>query len=148
MFAIGSRHIRGTGLLAGGAALLLALGGCGEDDFANEPRPPTAVDLSAIIRADAVTLSPANEGAGLVEITISNQTDRAHTVTLEGEDIIERTAQIQPQDTARIQKTLGPGVYELRAGSRRAVDIGDEIRPATLRIGAERESSSREVLLP
>ena len=43
---------------------------------------------------------------------------------------------------------LEPGTYEIRAGSPRAVDIGDQIRPATLRIGPERESSSREVLLP
>ena len=108
----------------------------------------TEVDLSAVIRSDAVTISPASEGAGRVQITISNQTDRAHTVTLEGEDVIERTAQIQPQDTAQILKTLEPGTYEIRAGSPRAVDIGDQIRPATLRIGPERESSSREVLLP
>ncbi|NLT05460.1 MAG: hypothetical protein GXY03_04025 [Solirubrobacterales bacterium] len=148
MFANGRRHIGRAGLLAGGAALLLAFAGCGEDDFANEPRPPTAVDLSAVIRSDAVTISPASEGAGRVQITISNQTDRAHTVTLEGEDVIERTAQIQPQDTAQILKTLEPGTYEIRAGSPRAVDIGDQIRPATLRIGPERESSSREVLLP
>lgn len=147
MFAIGRRHIRGVGLLAGGAAVLLAIG-CGGDDFANEPRPATAVDLSATIRPEAVVISPASEGAGKVEITISNQTDRAHTVTLEGEDIVERTAPIQPKDTAQIQKTLRPGTYELRAGSSRAVDIGDQIRPATLRIGPERESSSRELLLP
>jgi hypothetical protein len=135
-------------LLASGAALALAAAGCGGEDFANAPRPPSAVDLSAVITAEGVTLSPTREGAGPIRITISNQTDRAHTITLEGEDVVERTAPIQPQDTATIQKTLTRGSYEVRAGSSRAVDIEDQIRPATLTIGAEREGSDRELLLP
>ncbi len=131
-------------------AMLLALGavGCGEDDFANDPRPPSTVELTGVIRDDGVTISPTREGAGPILLTISNQTDRAHTITLEGEDVIERTAQIQPQDTARIQKTLRSGTYEIRAGSSRAVDIEDQIRPATLTIGPERASSDTETLLP
>lgn len=148
MLSTRGTHFGRAGLLISGAALLLAFAGCGGDDFDNAPRPPTAVDVSAVIRDDAVRISPAEQGAGRVEITISNQTDRAHTVTLEGEDVVERTAQIQPQDTAQINKTLRPGTYELRAGSSRAVDIGDQIRPGTLTIGPERESSSTEVLLP
>jgi hypothetical protein len=135
-------------LLAGGMALLLAAAGCGDEDFANDPRPPTAVELSGVIHDDGVTISPTREGAGPVLITFANQTDRAHTITVEGEDIIERTAPIQPQDTATIKKTLLPGTYEVRAGSSRAVDIEDQIRPATLTIGPERTSSNDDLLLP
>lgn len=135
-------------LVAGGAALILAAAGCGDDDFANDPRPPTAVELSAVIRDDGVAISPTREGAGPIRIVFANQTDRAHTVTVEGEDIIERTAPIQPQDTATIQKTLTPGSYEVRAGSNRAVDIQDQIRPATLTIGPERTESNNDLLLP
>jgi hypothetical protein len=135
-------------LLASGVALILGATACGDEDFANAPRPPTAVELSAVIRDDGVTISPQREGAGQVLITFSNQTDRAHTVTLEGEDVIERTAPIQPQDTATIQKTLLPGTYELRAGSSRAVDIQDQIRPGTLTIGSERTDSNTDLLLP
>src|SRR6476661_1679123 len=137
-------------LLAGGMALMLAAAGCGEDndDFAADPRPPVAVELSGVIHDDGVTLSPSREGAGPVLITFANQTDRAHTITVEGEDIIERTAPIQPQDTATIKKTLLPGTYEIRAGSSRAVDIDDQIRPATLTIGPERTSSNDDLLLP
>ena len=127
---------------------MLGAAGCGDEDFANDPRPPTAVELSGVIRDDGVTLSPSREGAGQVLITFSNQTDRAHTITLEGEDVIERTAPIQPQDTATIQKTLLPGTYEVRAGSSRAVDIEDQIRPATLKIGQERAGSNDDLLLP
>ncbi len=149
MKAPGKMRDRRALLLAGGAALILAAAGCGGgDDFANDPRPPTPVELSAVIRADGVAISPTREGAGPVRITFSNQTDRAHTITLEGEDVIERTAPIQPQDTATIQKTLIPGSYEVRAGSSRAVDIEDQIRPATLTIGPERAGSNNDLLLP
>jgi len=134
--------------LVGGAVLALAGAGCGDEDFAGDPRPPTAVEMSAVIRDDGVNLSPKREGAGPLRITFSNQTDRAHTITVEGEDVIERTAPIQPQDTATIQKTLRPGTYEVRAGSSRAVDIEDQIRPATLTIGPERADSNNDLLLP
>jgi hypothetical protein len=134
--------------LVGGVVLTLAAAGCGDDDFANDPRPPTPVEMSAVIRDDGVTLSPKREGAGPLLITFANLTDRAHTITVEGEDVIERTAPIQPQDTATIQKTLRAGTYEVRAGSSRAVDIEDQIRPATLTIGPQRADSNRDLLLP
>jgi hypothetical protein len=149
MKAPGKMRDRKALLFAGVATLMLVAGGCGGgEDFANDPRPPTAVELSAVIRDEGVTISPTREGAGPVLITFSNQTDRAHTITVEGEDIIERTAPIQPADTATIKKTLRPGSYEVRAGSSRAVDIEDQIRPATLTIGPQRADSNRDLLLP
>lgn len=149
MKAPGKMRDHGALLIAGGATLMLAISGCGGgDDFANDPRPPTAVELSAVIRDEGVTISPTREGAGPILITFSNQTDRAHTITVEGEDVIERTAPIQPADTATIQKTLQPGTYEVRAGSSRAVDIEDQIRPATLTIGPQRADSNNDLLLP
>jgi len=135
-------------LLVSGAAVLLGATGCGDEDFANEPRPPTTVEMSAVIRDEGVTLSPTREGAGPIRIVFANQTDRAHTITVEGENVIERTAPIQPEDTATIQKTLPPGIYEVRAGSSRAVDIEDQIRPATLTIGPQRADSNNDLLLP
>jgi hypothetical protein len=135
-------------LIVGGASLALVAAGCASDDFANEPRPPSAVGLSGVIRDDGVAISPEEVGAGPIRITIANQTDRAHSITLEGDDVVERVPQVQPQDTATIQKTLRPGSYEIRAGSSRAVDIGDEIAPATLTVGPERPGSSDELLLP
>jgi hypothetical protein len=81
-----------------------------------------------------------------VEITISNQTDSERTITLEGESITEQQGPVQPGDTATIQKTLAPGNYEVRAGSRKAVR--KEIQPAVLRIGKERENSNNELLQP
>jgi hypothetical protein len=130
-----------------GLALVAALiAGCGEDDFKNEARAPVRLALTGVIQDDKVTVSPAKIGAGPVEITISNQTDSVRTVTLEGESISERQGPVQPGDTATIQKTLEPGSYEVRAGSKKAVRR--EIQPAVLTIGKERANSNNDLLLP
>ena len=127
-----------------GTALLVS--GCGGDDFENEKRPAVPIELTGMIQERGVTVSPDSEGAGPFVITISNQTDDAHTVTLEGTSIEERVGPIQPQDTATIQKTLPTGKYEVRAGSEQAVE--KEIPPAELDIGPDRDPSNDQLLLP
>jgi hypothetical protein len=126
------------------AALLVA--GCGEEDFKNDPRPPVPVELTGVIHDDAVTVSPAKVGAGQVSIVISNQTDGAKTITLEGDSITEQVGPVEPLATGQITRTLAAGTYEVRAGSRRA--LPKEIAPATLTIDGEREDSSGDLLLP
>jgi hypothetical protein len=126
------------------AAAIVA--GCGEEDFKNEARAPVREALTGVIQDDKVTVSPAKLGAGPVEITISNQTDAEHTVTLEGESIVERQGPVAPGATLTIQKTLARGSYEVKAGSEKAVP--KEIRPAVLKIGKERQNSNNELLLP
>ena len=130
-------------LLTGASASVAA---CGGDDFENDPRPPTAVTLTGVIQEQGVTVQPSEEGAGPIVITISNQTDEPHTLTLEGEEIDQTVGPVQPQDTATIQATLERGTYEVRAGSPEAV--AREIPPAELTIGPDRDSSSDELLLP
>jgi hypothetical protein len=133
-------------LLIGGASLSIVASGCGSEDTENVPRPPVQVELSGVITKDRVTISPVREGAGQIMITISNQDDTAHTVTLEGESVRERVGPVQPDDTARISKILEPGSYTVRAGSSKAVER--EVEPATLTIGPERESSNGDLLIP
>jgi hypothetical protein len=128
------------------AIVAVLVAGCGGEDFKNEPRAPIREALTGVIQADAVTVSPSMLGAGPVEITISNQTDAKHSITLEGKYIVERGGQVEPGGTATIQKTLQPGTYEVKAGSTRAVRR--EIRPAVLTIGKERKNSNNDVLLP
>ena len=130
-----------------GTAVLVA--GCGGDDFENDRRPAVPIELTGVIQERGVTVSPAKEGAGPFVITISNQTDDAHTVTLEGTgatSVQETVGPIQPQDTGTIQKMLPTGKYEVRAGSEQAVK--KEIPPAELDIGPDRDSSNDELLLP
>jgi hypothetical protein len=131
---------------AGLAVVAALIAGCGEDDFKNEARAPIRLALTGVIQDDKVTVSPAKIGAGPVEITISNQTDSVRTITLEGESITEQQGPVQPGDTTTIQKTLAPGSYEVRAGSKKAVRR--EIQPAVLEIGKERKNSNNDVLLP
>lgn len=126
------------------AAVLFA--GCGEEDFKNEARAPVREALTGVIQDDEVTVSPSKLGAGPVEITISNQTDAIHSITLEGGSTVERAGPVAPGGTATLQKTLEPGSYEVKAGSERAVRR--EIRPAILRIGKERKNSNNDLLLP
>ena len=143
-----TRRIRAgaTGILC---AAGLVLGACGEDDFENNPRPPVAKQLTGVITDQKVTVSPNELGAGPVVITVSNQTDASHTLTLESSDggtIREQVGPINPLDTATLQRTLTPGSYAVKAGSETAVP--KEIQPATLTIGQDRKSGSGELLLP
>ena len=127
------------------AAVLVA--GCGDEDFERKPRSPVRVELTGVIQTDRVTVSPARDlGAGPFEITISNQTDKPHTITLEGETVKEDAGSLEPNDTLSIKRTLEPGTYEVRAGSEEAQP--KEIEPAVLEIGAERNDSNSDLLLP
>ena len=139
-------RIRSAGLFAtvvGG----LVLGGCGgDDDFKNEPRPPVPIQLSGVITEDEVSVQPKKLGAGPIVLIVSNQTDRAHTITLDGPSGREEVGPVNPQDTGRIQHNLEQGSYEVRAGSDQAVE--EEIAPAELAVGPKRPSSSGDVLLP
>jgi hypothetical protein len=127
-------------------AFALSVASCGGEDFENRPRPAVPVELTGVIQEDKVTVSPRKVGAGPVLITISNQTEQPHTVTLEGESVRERIGPLVPLDTGTIQKTLQQGTYEVSAGSARAVPR--EIAPAQLTIGKPRKNSSDELLLP
>jgi hypothetical protein len=141
------RKTRGWPLLLMGA--MGALAGCGGSDFENDPRPPVAIELTGVIQARGVSVSPAKVGAGPILITISNQTGEAHTVTLESSgdsSVDEQVGPIAPQDTATIQKTVAPGPYQVRAGS--AAAVKKPIPPAELTVGPKRVSSSDKVLLP
>ncbi|MGE5635410.1 MAG: hypothetical protein ACM3UV_00485 [Nocardioidaceae bacterium] len=145
MLAAGrSRWQSAAALLAAGALVAIAPG-CG-DDFERRPRPPVGVELTGVIRADAVTVSPSALGAGPVLITVSNQTREPHTLTLAGGPMVERVGPINPLDTATIQKTLVPGSYALSAGSPTA--MARAIRPAVLRIGRRRPDSNARLLQP
>ena len=51
-----------------------------------------------------------------------------------------------PTNTATIRRTLGPGEYKVSAGSEAAVP--EEIKPATLRVGPDRDNASGDLELP
>src|SRR3954469_10559800 len=141
-----TRRVRGgAAVLAAGVIVVLGAG-CGDKDFKNKPRPSVPIELTGVIQENKVTVSPNKVGAGPIQITVSNQTRDAHTLTLEGESVRERVGPINPLDTATIQKTLRPGSYEVRAGS--SVAVAHEIRPASLHLGRHRRDSNNDLLTP
>ena len=140
------RHSRtATGLIA----LATTIAGCGGGkDYANDPRPPIPVNISAAISDQQVTVSPKKVGAGPVVIIIANETRGAHRVTVETDvlgaaegGIKQQTSPINPDGTATLKLDLRKGTYKV------SVDDGD-ISAARLKIGEPRESSQDELLQP
>ena len=143
-----TRRTRVTRLLVAAVLAMLALAGCGGSDFENAPRPPVTLDITGVITNDRVTVSPDEFGAGPIILTISNQTQESHTIALEGEEVpTEEVGPINPRDTATLQKTLPEGTYEVSANSS-ANSVFEEIEPATLEVGAMRETGSDDLELP
>jgi len=134
------------------AALLLLAGGVlfagcgGSDKFQNKPRPPAPIQLTGVVTDKEVTISPKRVGAGPVILLVSNQTDKSHSITLEGGGTTDTVGPVNPLDTATLQSTLKPGTYTVKAGSKQAVE--KEIDPGTLTVGQARSSSSDQLLLP
>ena len=139
-----SGRTRDAFLLLVGAALLAGCGG--SDKFENEPRPPVPIQLTGVVTDKQVTISPKKVGAGPVILLVSNQTDAARVVTLEGEGTTDTVGPVPPLDTATLQSTLKPGTYTVKAGSKTATV--KEIEPGTLTVGESRSSSSNQLLLP
>lgn len=135
-----SLGLRGV-VLGCGCAALLAVGGCGSDDFENEPRPPSPKELTAAIDQDSVSVSPGELGAGLVVVTVSNQSAETTNLVLEG-PTSHSSGDIPPGGTGSIKASLEEGDYEASAGT----EVG--VKPAELTIGPERETSQNELLLP
>jgi hypothetical protein len=143
--ASGFKRMRvGAGI--GVAALVaLFLAACGEDDFPNEPRPPAPISVTAKVDSKRVVVSPKSFGAGLVDFTVSNQSDDPVRLTLVGPEPDDNasSAEIPPDGgVGDLKAELVEGDYEVNAGDRSSA------RPASLEVGPQRESSQNDLLLP
>lgn len=143
------RHINRTSrsfAAAAVAAASLVVAGCGSDsDYKNENRPPSPILITGLIGPKSVSISPAEFGAGPIEIVLTNQTDAAQQVTIEtagrSAGIRQSTGPINPSETARLKVDVDPGEYEVAVA-------GDDIEPATLDVGPPRESAQNDLLQP
>ncbi len=135
-----------------GVALLLAaalLAGCGDQkDYANDPRPPSPINVAAYISSNRVSVSPSSFGAGPIVVIVTNQAQTSQSATFEaeglsgdGSGLSQSTGPINPGDTAEIKLLVHQGTYRLRAGS-------DSIAPATVTVGSKRASAQNKVLQP
>jgi hypothetical protein len=121
--------------------LALAAAGCG-DKFENEPRVPDTLQLSAKIGDEQLLMSPDKFGAGVVFISISNQT--GSTATLQFRGPTEFTSDpVAPGGTSNLKVNLLSGDYEVTASGADAFD-----KPVFLAVGPARPSAQNKTLLP
>lgn len=139
--------MRRTSAALAGIALLVTAGCGDDDDYANEPRPPAPIVVTAAITKDGVSVSPAKFGAGPINLIVTNQTETSQQITLETQDtsggagITQSTGPINPRDTATLKADVPEGNY--RVGVE-----GDAVKAAALEVSAERESAQNELLQP
>lgn len=126
------------------AALLVVAGGvavgCGAEDKVNEPRPPSPIELTARIDNSRVVVSPDEVGAGLANLTISNQSDEDVELELVGPND-RGIAPINAGGVATVKLELTQGDYSIDSSV-------SSIDPGTLTVGAERPSAQNDLLLP
>jgi hypothetical protein len=153
------------------AVTALAITGCGSaGTFANQPRPPTPVNLTVYINDSRVSLSPTRVGAGEVVFIVTNQARSAESLTIHpagNSRALANTGPINPQSTAQVTVDFRPGEYTVATGSAggagsagsagrteaararaRARATRSPIQPAALHIGPKRPSSSDALLQP
>jgi hypothetical protein len=123
----------------------VAAAGCGSGDFANDPRPPAPIELTAKIGDDQVLVSPTQLGgkpigAGLATVTIANLTDEPTALTFSG-----------PEDSTT-DPVVANGVldYKLDLQQGQYTVSSDDVsaRPMQFTVGPERPSAQNDLLLP
>ena len=128
-----------------GALLAVAASGCGSSDFANEPRPPVPIDITANVTSNQVVVSPNRVGGGLADFTVTNQSDSPVRFTLVGPapQDNQQSGDIPPGGVGSLKASLHEGRYEATAGGGNS-----RISPDTITVGAERKSAQNDLLLP
>jgi len=124
------------------SALLVALivTGCGRDDFENDPRPPIPAEVAVKIADSGVGVSPKVFGAGLVNFTIANLTDRPGTLAIHG-PVDADSNEIPPGAAETLKVQVKSGTYEASVS-------GIALRPFSFTVGPDRPSGQNDLLLP
>ena len=131
------------------ATALVTVAGCGSDsDYANNPRPPAPINVTAAITNQRVSVSPQRFGAGPIVLVISNQSTSAQEVTFETDELggtepgrTFSTTPINPRGTATLKVEVRQGDWKLHTG-----DGG--IRAAAVSVGKQRKSAQDDLLQP
>ena len=133
-------------------ATALLVAGCGtKSDYANNPRPPSPITITAAVIGQHVEVSPHRFGAGPITLVVTNQTTRLRDIVLESASEpgsgktglpAQHTGPINPQGTASLKADLRQGSYTV------SVKAGKTIRPARLVVGRQRPSAQNQLLQP
>jgi hypothetical protein len=132
--------------------LLLALplvAGCGGgDDYANRPRPPAPINVTAAISNSRISVSPHSFGAGPVVLIISNQSSSSQEVTFATDELgasqpgrTFSTTPINPRGVATLKVDVREGDWQL------STEDGG-IRAAAVTVGKTRKSAQNDLLQP
>jgi hypothetical protein len=159
--------VGGGRIVAGGCALVLALGaaGCGTEESANEPRPQPPTRVSVTITPRSITVQPAriaigpeptqqipqnqhagqppvrsNEPVDIVFVT-ANLTDFDSRLEIRGPKNVPSGALVA-NGNGSLQTSLPTGVYRISAADIPAA------KAARFAVGPYRTSSQNDVLLP
>ena len=131
------------------AVALATVAGCGGDeDYANDPRPPAPINVTAAITDSRVSVSPQRFGAGPIVLVISNQSTSAQEVTFETDELggeepgrTFNTTPINPRGTATLKVEVRPGDWKLRTED-------GAIQAAAVSVGKARETAQNDLLQP
>src|SRR5438874_7720048 len=110
-----------------------AVAGCGSSShFANQPSPPTPVNLTVYINDQRVSVSPSSVGAGPVVLIVTNQARTAESLTVlpagaSAAQPLADTGPINPQATAQLTVNLNtPGAYTVGISRSEERRVGEE----------------------
>ena len=134
--------------VAAALAVTLALAACGEDDFANDPRGPAPITVSAVITPAVISVSRQRLGAGPIELLASNQTQTSQRLQLRsrriepgGRSLEQTTGPISPGGTATLNANVDAGTYVVSVRS-------TSIEPGQLVVTGARGSAQDRLLAP
>jgi hypothetical protein len=137
------------------AIIALVVSACGSagGQSPSAARPPNPVNLTVYVNDSRVSVSPARVGAGPITFIVTNQASHAEALAISmGGSTLASTAPINPQGTTQVSVNFKPGRYTIATGDHGKNDAQlskqSSIRPASIHIGRERESSSNSVLQP
>lgn len=140
------------------AAVTASACGSGGGHFANNPRPPSPVNVTVYINDQRVSLSPSSIGAGPVVFIVTNQASQAVSMRIlqagaAAAPSVADTGPISPQATAQIKVNLNPQTtYKVatsaRAANEAAAATANPIQPALLHIGKQRANASNQLMSP
>jgi hypothetical protein len=144
------------------ALAAVVVSGCGGSGghFANNPRPPSPVNVSVYINDQRVSLSPTSVGAGPLVFVVTNQASQAVSMTIlpagsAAAPPLADTGPISPQATAQITvdffdhpHTSYKVATSATSSTQAAAATTTPIRPAILHIGEKRPSASHQLMSP
>jgi hypothetical protein len=129
------------------SGLVLVVAGCGGGgSYANDPRPPAPITVTAAIRPDGVVISPSRIGAGPIVLIATNETNVSQDLTVAQRAsatgaAADSTGPVNPQGVGQLKVDVGQGTYTIKAS-------GASVKPAILVVGRPRPSAQNELLQP